>query len=113
MFERAAGTLSPFQAIQLAQAVARLTGQGGPDFLDRTRKALGVDTLDVDMGKSGPRVGASRYISNSVRLGVKTGTTPEESGLSVNVDVTRRIKLQGEATKDGRGSVGIGAEIEY
>jgi translocation and assembly module TamB len=113
LFARAAGALSPFQAIQLAQAVARLSGKGGPDFLDRTRRALGVDTLDVDVGKNGPTVGASRYITRNIRLGVKTGATPEESGLSVNVDVTRRIKLKGEATKDGRGSVGIGAEIEY
>jgi translocation and assembly module TamB len=113
MFSRGAGSLSPFQAIQLAQAVARLSGKGGPDFLDRTRKALGVDTLDVNVGKNGPSVGASRYISRNIRLGVKTGATPEESGVSVNVDVTRRIKLKGEATRDGRGSVGIGAEIEY
>jgi translocation and assembly module TamB len=113
MFERAAGTLSPFQAVQLAQAVARLSGKGGPDFLDRTRKALGVDTLDVNVGKNGPSVGASRYITRNIRLGVKTGATPAESGVSVNVDVTRRIKLKGETTSDGRSSVGIGAEIEF
>lgn len=113
MFERTSGALSPFQAIQLAQAVARLSGKGGPDFLDKTRKALGVDTLDVNMGKSGPNVGVSKYITRDIRVGVKTGATPEESGLSVNVDVSRRIKLQGEATRDGRGTIGIGAEIEY
>ncbi|HRJ68100.1 MAG TPA: translocation/assembly module TamB domain-containing protein [Beijerinckiaceae bacterium] len=113
MFEQAVGSLSPLQAVQLAQAVARLTGRGGPDFLEKTRQALGVDTLDVTAGKDGPTVGASRYITRNIRLGVKAGATPEQSGVTANVDVGRRIKLQGETGASGKTSVGIAAEIEY
>lgn len=113
MFERAVGRLSPLQAVQLAQAVARLSGRGGPDVVDKVRQALGVDTLDVSVGKDGPTVGASRYITRGVRLGVKAGATPEQSGVTVNIDLGRRIKLQGETSSSGKASVGIGAEIEY
>ena len=113
MFERAVGSLSPLQAVQLAQAVARLTGRGGPDFLEKTRQALGVDTLDVSADKSGPTVGASRYITRDIRLGVKAGATPEQSGVTANVDMGRRIRLQGETGPSGKTSIGIGAEIEY
>ncbi len=113
MFERAVGSLSPLQAVQLAQAVARLTGRGGPDFLDKTRQALGVDTLDVNVGKDGPTVGASRYISRNIRLGIKAGAQPDQSGVTTHIDLGRRIRLQGEQTIGGKTSIGIGAEIEY
>ena len=113
MFERAAGSLSALQAVQLAQAVARLSGHGGTDVVDKARQALGVDTLDVSAGKDGPTVGASRYIARGVRLGVKAGATPEQSGITANIDVGRRIKLQGETNAAGKASVGIGAEIDY
>jgi translocation and assembly module TamB len=44
---------------------------------------------------------------------VKAGATPEQSGVTVNIDLGRRIKLQGETSSSGKASVGIGAEIEY
>ncbi len=113
LFQKAAGSLTAFQAVQLAAAVATLTGKGGPGFLDKTRQALGVDTLDVNAGKDGPSVSASRYISRRVSVGVKAGTTPANSAATVKVDVTKRIKLLGEVGGDGRTSLGIGTEIEY
>ena len=114
LFQKAAGSLTPFQAVQLAAAVATLTGKGGSGFLDKTRQALGVDTLDVNVGgKNGPSVGASRYISRRISVGGRAGTTPANSAATVKIDVTRRIKLFGEVGGDGRTSVGIGTEIEY
>jgi translocation and assembly module TamB len=58
-------------------------------------------------------VGASRYISDRLRVGVTAGTRAEESGIQVDFDITRRLKLQGEAGADGRSSVGVAAEWEY
>ena len=114
LFKKAAASLKPFEAVQLAAAVATLTGNGGPSVLDGARRALGVDTLDVEAGgKSGPSVGASRYISKRISVGVKAGTTPENSAATVKIDLSRRIKLLGSVGGDGRTSVGIGTEIEY
>ncbi|MGE3247004.1 MAG: translocation/assembly module TamB domain-containing protein, partial [Beijerinckiaceae bacterium] len=114
LFQKAAASLKPFEAVQLAAAVATLTGNGGPGFLDKARRALGVDTLDISAGgKDGPAVGASRYISRRISVGARAGTTPANSAATVKVDVTRRIKLLGEVTGDGRSRVGIGTEIEY
>ena len=115
LFKKAAGGLSPFQALQLAQAVAQLSGgSAGPDVFEQARKGLGLDSLDVSTGASGgPALGASRYISDRVSIGVKAGAKPADTAVGVDVDVTRRIKLKGEAGSDGRTSLGVGAEYEW
>lgn len=113
LFARASGSLSPFQALQLAQTAAQFAGGGGDDSFERLRKSLGVDNLDIQVGAGGPTVGASRYLSDNVSVGVKVGAKPEDSGVSVGIDVTRRLKLQAETGADGSAAVGIGAEWEY
>ena len=59
LFKKASGGLSPFQALQLAQAVAQFSGgAGGVDVFEQARKGLGLDSLDVSTGASGgPAVG--------------------------------------------------------
>lgn len=115
LFKKAAAGLSPFQALQLAQAVAQLSGgAGGPDVFEAARKGLGLDSLDVSTGASGgPAVGASRYINDRISVGVKAGAKPADTAATINYDVTRRIKLNGEAGSDGRTAVGVGAEWEW
>ena len=89
----------------LAQAVAQLSGGSDNDAFEQLRRSLGVDSLDITVGASGgPGVGVSRYISDNVRVGVKAGAQPEESGVTVDIDLTRRLKAQGEVNAEG-GSV--------
>ena len=114
LFARASSGLSPFQAVQLAQAVAQLAGAGGgPDAFERTRRAMGLNDLDVGMGAGGPTVGMSRNISDRVRVGVRAGARPENTAIGADIDLTRRLRLQSEVGADGRAAVGVGAEIEY
>ncbi|MFD0938411.1 translocation/assembly module TamB domain-containing protein, partial [Methylobacterium trifolii] len=115
LFKKASGSLSPFQALQLAQAVAQFSGgAGGVDVFESARKGLGLDSLDVSTGTTGgPAVGASRYLSDRLSVGVKAGARPADTGATIDYDVTRRVKIQGEAGSDGRTSLGIGAEWEY
>jgi translocation and assembly module TamB len=113
LFARAAGGLSPFQAIQLAQAAAQLSGGGGPDVFENARRALGVDDLDIGVGDGGPTVGLSRAISDRIRIGVRAGARPENTGVGVDIDLTRRLRLQSEIGADGRASTGIAIEQEY
>ena len=60
-----------------------------------------------------PAVGVSRYVADNVRIGVRAGARPEDTGVSVDIDLTRRLRLQSQVGADGRSSVGIGYEIEY
>lgn len=114
LFQRPSGGLSAGQALQLAQAVAQLSGGSGSDAFENLRRSLGVDSLDINIGASGdPGVGVSRYISDNVRVGVRAGAKPEESGVTVDVDLTRRLKAQGAVNAEGGTSVGVGFELEY
>ncbi len=113
LFAKASGSLSAFQAIQLAQSAAQLAG-GGDSAFEKLRKSLGVDDLDIQMGADGgPTVGASRYIGDNISVGVRTGAKPEESGVSVRLDVTKHLRLQAEAQANGAAAAGVGAEWEY
>lgn len=114
LFDRATGGLNGLQALQLAQTIAQLAGNGGPDAFDQLRKALGADSLDVSAGASGgPTVGVGKYINRNVRLGVKAGATPADTGATVDIDVSRRMRLRGQLGADGAASVGAAVEWEY
>lgn len=114
LFQRPSGALSAGQALQLAQTVAQLSGGTGSDAFESLRRSLGVDSLDITVDSSGgPAVGVGRYISDNVRVGVKAGARPEESGVTVDVDLTRRLKAQGAVDAGGGTSVGLGFEMEY
>lgn len=114
MFSKASGGLSPFQAVQLAQMVAQFSGDGGPDTMERLRRSLGVDALDISTGGTGgPSVGAARAINSRVSVGVKGAAAAKDSAVTLDIDLTRRLRLQGEASGTGATSIGIGTEIEY
>ncbi|WP_372426320.1 translocation/assembly module TamB domain-containing protein [Salinarimonas chemoclinalis] len=112
LFGRAAGGLSAGQALQLAQGVASLAG-GGAGVFEEIRKSLGVDSLDISAGEGGPTVGIGRYIADNVRLGIRAGARPDDTGVSLDIDLTDRLRFQGAVGADGRSSVGVGYEIEY
>jgi translocation and assembly module TamB len=114
LFSSSTGSLTAMQSLQLAQTVAELSGQGGPGVLDKMRRMLGVDSLNVLLGPDGaPRAGASRYIMRNVNVGVRTGAKPADNGVTLGVDVTNRLRVQGEAGADGSATVGVGAQWEY
>ena len=51
-------------------------------------------------------------VSKRVRIGVQTGATAGETGISVDVDLTKHIRLRGDADANGATSIGIGTEWE-
>ena len=96
----------------MSNAVASLTGRG--DAFERLRKSLGVDSLDLSSSASGsPTVGVSRVISDRISVRATTGAKPEDNGVSVDLDVTRHIRLQAGVDASGETSAGVGAEWEY
>lgn len=112
LFQKASGSLTTAQALQLAEVAAQFAG-GGDGALDRMRRSLGVDSLDVGVGAGGPMVGASRAIGDRLSVGVRTGATPSQSGLSANVDVTRHIRVESDVDAKGSTSVGVGTRFEW
>ncbi|MBS7538999.1 translocation/assembly module TamB domain-containing protein [Ancylobacter lacus] len=114
MFGRSAGSLTGGQALQVAQTIAQFSGRGS-GALDQMRRALGVDSLDVGTNAAGNGgvLGLGRRLNDNIYLGVRQGTTPGSGQVTVDVDVTKRIRLQGATGSDGSTSVGVGAQWDY
>ncbi|MGO4572473.1 translocation/assembly module TamB domain-containing protein [Microvirga sp. 2TAF3] len=114
LFSKASGGLSATQALHLAQVAAQFAGGGGDNVFESLRRSLGVEGLDISFGaEGGPSVGISKALSDRISVGVKAGASTEQSGVTVDIDVTRRIRVQGEVGANGNTSIGVGAEWEY
>jgi translocation and assembly module TamB len=119
LFGKSSGALSPFEAVQLAQSMAELTGVGGggPGVLDKLRKGLGLDRLDVEAGEgsatSAPSLSAGRYVTRGVFVGAKQGATPGSSAATVEIEVTPNIKVETDVGADSSGKAGINLEWNY
>lgn len=113
LFGRSAGSLNGGQALQLAQAAAQFSGGAG--VLENVRRSLGVDSLELgtDAAGTGGQVGLGRRLNDNIYLGVRQGTSAGSSRVTVDVDVTRNIRLQGATGADGAAEVGIGAQWDY
>jgi len=116
LFGKASGALSPFEAIQLAQATAELTGvSSGSGALDKFRKTLGLDRLNVgsDDASGGPTLSAGRYVSRRVYVGAKQGTKPGSSAATVEIELTPNVKLNTDVGADSSGKAGVTMEWNY
>ena len=130
LFDRSTSNLSPFEIAQIAAAVAQLTGIGGgvTNPLDQMRGLLGLDRLGVSSGSQqqsgttigpgasqlGPTVEAGRYVAPGVYLGVRQGTQGGQTGVGVQVEITPRLKLEGQtATGPAGDRLGLSYEFEY
>jgi translocation and assembly module TamB len=117
LFGKASGSLSPFEAVQLAQAAASLAGvNAGGGTLDKFRKTFGLDRLDISSGDetdSGPSLSAGRYISRGVFVGAKQGTKPGSTAATVEIELAPNVKAETEVGADSTGKAGINLEWDY
>jgi len=116
LFDRPTSGLSPFEIIQIAQAVGQLAGVeppgGGVDgVLGRVRRFLGLDRLNAGGdARGGAAVQAGNYIAPGVYLGLQSGSTG--TGLGVQAEIAPGLKLEGSAgTSAGR--LGLTFEREW
>jgi translocation and assembly module TamB len=136
LFGQPAAQLSALQVAQVGYALATLSGvgNGGSNPLVKLQKSLGLDRLTVGANQvntatggtenSGAAIAAGRYISKRVYIEGKQ-TTTGTSQVQVDVDLTKRLKLQtrlgnGTATVQGTtpdndpgSSIGLLYQFEY
>lgn len=112
LFGRKLANVSAFEAIKLAQATRVLAGLDGgePTILDKARKTLGVDTLDIGSGEDSGDVTVTtgKYLTDDVYLSIQQGAEPEDRLIKTEVELTRSVT--GNTTIDGAGSQAIGVE---
>ncbi|WP_219929009.1 translocation/assembly module TamB domain-containing protein [Pseudoprimorskyibacter insulae] len=113
IFDKSLTNLSPFQALQLASAVATLAGKGGVGTLEKLRKGFGLDDLDVTTAEDGTAaVKAGKYISENVYSDV-TVRADGKAELNLNLDLSRFVTAKVGQRSDGGSSVGVFFEKDY
>jgi translocation and assembly module TamB len=113
LFSKSLTNLSPFQAAQLAAAVARLAGKGGEGIISKLRKSFGLDDLDLTTGEdggTGVRVG--KYLSEKVYTNVDIGSDGKTE-LHLNLELRRGLTARGTVNAEGTGGVGVFFERDY
>jgi len=117
LFNKSAAGLSPIEAVQLAAALAELSGGGGGGVMGFARKTLGVDVLRVESGgegsNAGPAVNVGKYVSDGVYVGVKQGITPESSSVGVEVEITPNISVDSNVRQSGASETGVKFKLDY
>jgi len=117
LFGQSVSSLTPPQALQLAQAVATLSGAGGSlDFLGATRKLTGLDYLGVkstgqSIGQS--TVAAGKYVADGVYVEASQGLAGTSGAVSVEVDVTKNITIESKIGLDAKTGVGVNWKFDY
>ena len=127
LFGQSVKQLTPFQVVEIAQALAAISGIGGAsDPLAAVRKGLGLDRLSVGAASGngpGATVEAGKYVANGVYVGTKQGTSGGTQA-KVQIDLTKHLKLEtqlgtgGTATgatpdNDPGSSIGLTYQFEY
>lgn len=113
LFGRDLGSLSAFQGLQLASAVATLAGRGGTSLAERLRQSTGLDDVSVTSdGDGDTTVGVGKYLSDNIYTDVQIGDA-ENSEINLNIDLSRRTKLRGSLGSDGGTGLGIFFEKDY
>ncbi len=123
LFGRSATSLSALEMVQIASAVASLTGltSGVGDPLESVRAKLGLDRLSI--GGASPALEAGRYVAPGVYVGAKQGVTGTGTQATVQIDITQGLKVEGTAGTgtpsasapgtSGTNSVGVIYQHEY
>jgi translocation and assembly module TamB len=107
LFNKNTTQLTGIEAVQLAAAVAQLSGAGGGavGFVDLARDKLGVDVLRVESGddteSTTPALSAGKYVTDEIFVGVKKGATPESGEVGVEVELTPNISVESGVGQTG------------
>ncbi|MFO1187502.1 MAG: translocation/assembly module TamB domain-containing protein [Alphaproteobacteria bacterium] len=119
LFGRPAERLSALQAVQVANAIATLTGTsplggGGTGLLDRARASLGLDLLDVSVGgEGGSSVTVGKYLRRGVFVSASPGIGDKPGSVSAQIELSKSVSVETKIGQDAQESVGINWKHDY
>ncbi len=105
LFGKQAKDLSAFEAVQTANAITQLTGQGlpgigsGPGIMGKIKSTLGLDLLNVSLGAQGA-VSVGKYIQKNIYVEATQGLAGQPGTVSVNVDISKSLSVKTNVGQD-------------
>lgn len=116
LFGKAVQNMTPWQALQLANAINQLRGGDSLDLLLATRNTLGLDTLEIDPAddqQTAAILRIGRYLNSRVYLEVDTELNAERSLTArVEVELTPSLYLESQAGRN-QGRVHLRWRLDY
>lgn len=117
LFGKSARSISPLQAIRLANTIRKLKG-GSKELFDpvgMARKLIGVDTISVDSEQTANgqdvTVGVGKYINEKVYIEVEKGSNPAQTFKgSVEAEILPNLNV--ESSTGGDSGLG-GVELQW
>lgn len=119
MFGRNLKSISPYQALQLADMLRSLrAGGGGTSInpLSKLQHTLGIDELKInnDSGNGEDMtVGVGKYLKENIYLEVEGGAGQDSGKVSVEVDLTPNISVSTETRQTADSAVRLNYKYDY
>ena len=123
LFGTSAAKITPAQGLRLAAAVQDLQGGGVVSgALTKFRRAVGVDTLDVNSTESTNAAGETtqqtnarvgKYVTDKVYLEVEKGLTENTNKARVQVDLTPQLSVGSSVNDQSQAGVGLRWRYDY
>jgi autotransporter translocation and assembly factor TamB len=116
LFDRDLSSISPVQALKLAQAMNELVGSGKPGLLDRARGAVGLDRIEVvqpEEEDGSTALSLGKYVGEKTYVEVQQGLDEDEGKVSVEIEVTPRVTVETEVGADAAGGVELKWKWDY
>ena len=114
LFGRSSMDLSALEAAQLANTIARLSGNStGFDPASEFQAALGIDRFSIGTSESGSaEIGVGQYLSDDVYLELKSAGA-EGSSVEVEWQPRRQVSVTSETSATGDSKVSIRWKKDY
>ncbi|GER03889.1 hypothetical protein JCM17846_15710 [Iodidimonas nitroreducens] len=110
LFGEQVSDLTPLEAMQLASALASLSGGGGLDVIGAARSTLGLDRLNIDMGgedTAGTRLTGGKYLTDDIYLEISTETGTGITTGTIEWALTRNLGVRSEMSSSKDNSVSL------
>lgn len=116
LFGKNPDSISPSQAIGLANGMRKLSGYGGGfDPVGLGRKILGVDDISIkeDDNTESSYVGVGKYLTDKVYVEIDQGNEVFGTKTKIEVELTPKISLEAITGEKGNSSFGINWRVNY
>lgn len=110
LFGKPAQELGPVETLQIAEALASLSGIGpfgGQGVTGRLRQALGLDLLNIDpdLENGGGELTVGKYVADGVFISATQDAQGRNGSVRVEYEVTDNITVETELAQDGEQTV--------
>lgn len=110
LFGKPAQELGPVETLQIAEALASLSGIGpfgGQGVTGRLRQALGLDLLNIDpdLENGGGELTVGKYVTDGVFVSATQDAQGRNGSVRVEYEVTDNITVETELAQDGEQTV--------